>query len=669
LKRFLLILFIIIAAVSCVVPLAIYEWYTGRLELPQNNVPSSLIVEYSDGTPLYTPKTVWVDFDNIPTSLKDFIIASEDKRFYTHSGVDIVGIIRSAIVILTSDDIQGGSTITQQLARTLYLTMEQTWKRKIKEAFIALWLEQNYSKNEILELYINSVYLGNGVFGFPAAAKYYFNKTLDQLSTSEIAMLVATLRSPEKANPLKDLNTDFSKTVLRKALEEEVINSDEYDEALKKIGEKHLYAVKTASQSFDNDLFWMVVLELRDLGFELGNLRNGSRVRTTIDKNMQMLLNNNIDKSNMAGLIVEHTTGRIRAAYGLGINNGRRQLGSVVKPFYYYLAFMAGWNKSDILKDEPLTIGKWSPQNFDKAFWKEVTLENALIYSRNVPSVNLFMALGQNNVQNFMKNELKVGGYYPNDATISLGTVETSLIDVAKGFEPIFNGGIVIQPRLIEYVKDKDGMMLYSYRPDIVNVVKAPKNMDQRTPTEASVMMLQLMRKVVTMGTGTSAAMPGRTIYGKTGTAEKNAWFVGGDGRYIFLLAKDGKDLTGGGSVAPVWRKIAQNIEIGYIDVSLPVWAKITPTEPKTAGETTVAPEQNEGISITGESSETQNATSPEETIYTRLQNGDITVDEIVDFLKTLDSDKQVEVLSRVNEIDPVIASEVYQKLSGGGQF
>lgn len=668
-KKLLLILFIVIAVISCVVPLAVYNWYTGRLELPQNNVPSSLIVEYSDGTPLYTPKTVWADFDTIPTSLKDIIIASEDKRFYTHSGVDIFGIIRSAVVIITSDDIQGGSTITQQLSRTLYLTMERTWKRKIKEAFIALWLEQNYSKNEILELYINSVYLGNGVFGFPAAAKYYFNKTLDQLNTSEMAMLVATLRSPENANPLKDLNTNFAKTVLRKALEENAIDSNEYNEALQQIGEKHLYAVKNSSQSFDNDLFWMVVLELKDLGFELGNLRNGSRVRTTIDKNMQMLLNSNIDKTNMAGLIVEHTTGRIRAAYGLGINNGRRQLGSVVKPFYYYLAFMAGWNKSDILKDEPLTIGKWSPQNFDKAFWKEVTLENALIYSRNVPSVNLFMALGQNNVQNFMKNELKVGGYYPNDATISLGTIETSLIDVAKGFEPIFNGGIVIQPRLIEYVRDKDGAVLYSYRPDIINVVKAPKDMNQRTPTEASIMMLQLMGKVVTMGTGKSAAIPGRTIYGKTGTAEKNAWFIGGDGRYVFLLVKDGEGLTGGNSVAPIWRKIAQNIEIGYIDVSLPLWTKIAPTEPKTAGKTTISPELNESISISGESSGSQTGNSSEETIYNKLQSGSITVDEIVDFLKTLDSDKQVDVLSRINEIDQNVASEVYQKLNGGGQF
>lgn len=671
LKKFLLILFIALAVVSFVVPLTIYKWYTGRLELPQNNVPSSLVVEYSDGTPLYTPKTVWVDFDDIPQLLKDTIVASEDKRFYTHSGVDLIGIIRSLVVIITSDDIQGGSTITQQLARTLYLTTEVSLERKVKEAFIALWLEQNYSKNEILELYVNSVYLGKGVYGFPAAAKYYFNKTLEQLTPTETVMLVATLRSPENANPLKELNAEFSKTVLRKILDAGVINSDEYERAIGSLSEKRAYAIQTTSQPFDNDLFWMVVLELKELGFELGDLRNGFRVRTTIDKNLQTLLSSKIDKADMAGLIVEHTTGRIRAAYGLGINNGRRQLGSVIKPFYYYLAFLAGWNKSDILKDEPLTIGKWSPQNFDKAFWKEVTLENALIYSRNIPSVNLFMALGQNNVQNFMKNVLNVGGYYPNDATISLGTIETSLIDVAKGFEPIFNGGIVVQPRLVEYVRDKDGVTYYSYKPQIVNVVKPPKEMDKRTPTEASVLMLQLMEKVVTMGTGKSAAIPGRTIYGKTGTAEKNAWFVGGDGKYIFLLAKDGKDLTGGGNVAPVWRQIAQSTEIGHITASLPLKTKITETEPKVAGGTGTKPEQIEGARITDEPAtvEQQVIPTPEEQIYNRLQTGTITVDEILDAMKTLDSDRQREVLSKINEINPDIASDVYYKLLGGGEF
>lgn len=645
--------------------LQLYKRYTANLELPVNKTPASLTVEYSDGTPLYTPKTIWVDYEDIPTLIKDSVIASEDKRFYSHSGVDIKGIIRSLFVIITTDEVQGGSTITQQLARTLYLSQERTWKRKVKEALIALWLEQNYSKEEILEMYINSVYLGNGIYGFPAAAKHYFGKTLDELKPVEVAMLVATLRSPERANPLRDLNVDFSKTTLRKMKDSGVISESEYQNAVAQLSTERTQSLRRQYNSFDEDLFWMIVLELKELKFDLGLLRNGFRVRTTIDKKLQSLLQSSMDKTNMAGLIIEHTTGKIRAAYGLGINSGKRQIGSVIKPMYYYLAFMGGWNKNDILEDKPITIGTWSPQNFDKEFWQEVTLENALIYSRNVPSVNLFMKLGQSNVRNFLRNTLMIEGYYPNDATISLGTIETSLIDVSKGFQPIFNGGIVFKPKLIEFVRDKDGVTYYTYKPEIISTVKPIKGFEERTPVEAAILTLQLMEKVVTMGTGKSANIPGRKIYGKTGTAEKNAWFVGGDGKYLFLLTKDGKELTGGKDVAPIWKKIAINTDIGTVPISLPVQTKI----PQTQKLTRIGEQEANKINSTIENTQTQDVKPQEETIYVRVRNNSITPDEIVDFLKTLDSDKQREILSKINEVNPSLASDVYTKLLGGGEF
>ncbi|MEN3041885.1 MAG: transglycosylase domain-containing protein [Fervidobacterium sp.] len=659
-----LVLFVVFLFITFSICLQIYRNYTAKLELPVNKTPASLTVEYSDGTPLYTPKNIWVDYEDIPAMVKDSIIASEDKRFYSHSGVDIKGIIRSLFVIITTDEIQGGSTITQQLARTLYLSQERTWKRKIKEIFIALWLEQNYSKEEILEMYVNSVYLGNGLYGFPAAAKHYFGKTLDELQPVEIAMLVSTLRSPEKANPTKDLNVEFSRTTLRKMKENGVISESEYQNTLSQLSTENAKSFRKQYNSFDEDLFWMIVLELKELNFDLSLLRNGFRVRTTIDKRLQSLLQNNIDKRNMAGLIIEHSTGKIRAAYGLGINSGKRQIGSVVKPLYYYLAFMAGRNKSDILQDKPITIGTWSPQNFDKEYWQEVSLENALIYSRNVPSVNLFMQLGQSNVRNFLKNRLMIEGYYPNDVTISLGTIETSLFDVSKGFQPIFNGGVIFKPKLIEFVRDKDGITYYTYRPEILNVIKPLRGFDQRTPLEAAVLTLQLMEKVVTMGTGKSAYIPGRKIYGKTGTAEKNAWFVGGDGKYLFLLTKDGKNLTGGKDVAPIWKKIALNTEIGTIPISLPIQVQvpvITRSKEPSDQESQTSTSMSENL--------TQQSVGLEEMIYEKVKNKTITSDEIVNILKTLDSDKQREILSKINEIDSYIASEAYEKLLGGGEF
>ncbi|MCX7654226.1 MAG: penicillin-binding protein [Fervidobacterium sp.] len=658
-----LVLFVVFLFITFSICLQIYRNYTAKLELPVNKTPASLTVEYSDGTPLYTPKNIWVDYEDIPAMVKDSIIASEDRRFYSHSGVDIKGIIRSLFVIITTDEVQGGSTITQQLARTLYLSQERTWKRKIKEIFIALWLEQNYSKEEILEMYVNSVYLGNGLYGFPAAAKHYFGKTLDELQPVEIAMLVSTLRSPEKANPSKDLNVEFSRITLRKMKENGVISESEYQNALSQLSAENVKNFRKQYNSFDEDLFWMIVLELKELNFDLSSLRNGFRVRTTIDKRLQSLLQNNIDKRNMAGLIIEHSTGKIRAAYGLGINSGKRQIGSIVKPLYYYLAFMAGRNKSDILQDKPITIGTWTPQNFDKEYWQEVTLENALIYSRNVPSVNLFMQLGQSNVRNFLKNRLMIEGYYPNDATISLGTVETSLFDISKGFQPIFNGGVIFKPKLIEFVRDKDGITYYTYKPEILNVIKPLRSFDQRAPLEAAVLTLQLMEKVVTMGTGKSAYIPGRKIYGKTGTAEKNAWFVGGDGKYLFLLTKDGKNLTGGKDVAPIWKKIALDTDIGTTPISLPIQVQIP------AITRSKEPSNQESQTSTSTSENLTQQSVGLEKMYENVKNKTITSDEIVNILKTLDSDKQREILSKINEIDPYMASEVYEKLLGGGEF
>ncbi|WP_372590063.1 transglycosylase domain-containing protein [Fervidobacterium thailandense] len=668
-----LIISIIVFLATYNLPLLLYNRITSELEAPENKVPTGLIIEYSDGTLLYSPKTVWRDYDEIPQILKDSVIASEDRRFYRHSGVDLKGILRSLFVIITTDEIQGGSTITQQLARTLYLTTERTWRRKLKEIMIALWLEQKYSKEEILEMYINSVYLGNGIYGFPAAARYYFKKSLDDLNPLEIAMLVATLRSPERANPLKELNAQFTKIVLNKMKEADIITEEEFQKYLQFLGKERIYAYEEAKEHLDVDLFWMIVTDLKDLGFDLALLRNGFRVRTTLDRNMQRLLMENIDKKNMAGLILEHTTGRIKAAYGLGIFEGRRQIGSVVKPYYYYLAFMAGWNKSDILEDKPIRIGKWEPKNFDEQFWQRVTLENALVYSRNVPSVNLFMKLGQNKVKHFIQNVLMVGGYFPNDATISLGTIETSLVDVAKGYEPIFNGGIVVRPRIIEYVRDKNGVYYYSYRPEVLNIVNNPKGFDARTPIEASILMLQVMEKVVTMGTGKSAFLPGRTIYGKTGTAEKNAWFVGGDGKYLFLLVKDGKNLTGGRDVAPIWKKIASQTTIGYTPISLPLKSTIAKTSPS----------GTESSELEGEKIElpSPQAPSKEETtsevgkvpsiseLYERVKNRTITAMEILDILKTKSPDEQREILTEINKFDPDLAAEVYLKLLGGGEF
>ncbi len=599
---FLVAVFLSVTVVSFLTVSFLYEYYIKQIEENIKNKPpqnialataGGLTVEYSDGSLMYLPKGLYKNLDgkesyknlsDIPGLLVKTVVVSEDRRFFDHNGVDILGLIRALTVVLLTDDIQGGSTITQQLARTLYLTTERSIERKIKEAFIAIWLEQNLSKGDILELYINSVYLGNGIYGFPAAAKYYFGKDMEDLEITEIARLVATLRSPEPGNPLKTArNTELARTVLRKMNSSGLITDDEFTKALKKLSEEVVTPHHRVTNSFDQELFWRIVLELGELGFKLEELRKGYTVRTTINRSFQNLLYRNLDPKS-AGLIVDVNTGKILATYGIGVYKGKRQVGSVIKPLYYYLAFMGGWNSTDKLEDNPLKIREWEPQNFDKKFLGSVTVEQALVQSRNIPSVNLFNAIGINNVKKFLKDELLIDGFYPDNATLALGTLETSLENVAKGFMPIYNGGVVIKPTIIDYIVNKDGKKVYEYsnryyyysrvlrKPEsIIKVVKPIKGFDKRTPIEASVMILPIMQKVLTSGTGTRAYIPGRTIYGKTGTADRNAWFVGGDGKYLMLIAKDGTDLSGGIDVAPVWKKIALETDIGLHPLTLPL--------------------------------------------------------------------------------------------------
>ncbi|MFN3327873.1 MAG: penicillin-binding transpeptidase domain-containing protein, partial [Fervidobacterium pennivorans] len=357
-------------------------------------------------------------------------------------------------------------------------------------------------------------------------------------------------------------------------------------------------------------------------------------------------------------------------------------LGSAIKPFYYYLAFMAGYNLDDILLDKPIKIGRWEPENFDKKFRGQVTIEYALAHSLNIPSIDLFLKLGQGNVTNFLKNTLMISGFYPNDATLALGTLETSVADVAQGYSPIFTGGLVIKPRIVEYVKDKNGYVYYSYTPALVNVVKPPKGFDKRTPLEASILTLRAMEKVVTEGTSRSAQMPGRKIYGKSGSAENYAWFVGGDGKYLFILARDNVKEVSGLVVTPKWREIAVKTEIGYTPISLPINSKIqrfnvmgdseTLAEPKTVtGEVsenaTVNQQEVATSTVFQETNQDNLVKMSREEIISRVKTSSITANELVEVLKSYSPDERRAILSEINSLSQELAAEVYQKLLDQG--
>ncbi len=530
-----------------------YHYFTSSLPEPETLVPLSVKMTFSDGTPFYIPRSSWIRIDDVPERFLGMLLASEDRKFFSHIGIDIKGILRALLTnVRRGEVVQGGSTITQQLARTLYLGHNRTLMRKIREVFIALWLERIRTKEEILEMYVNSVYMGNGVYGFQTASLYYFGKGLKELNEAEMASLIATIRSPERFNPKTDLETNVEKArvVLKSSLNVRVLEEGDYRKALEDL--KGLRVVEKR-YAVDEEVFWRVVKEVEELtGMNLNVLRNGYTVVTTLDRDLQSVVSENL-KENMACEAID-SLGRILAYRGVGVRHGSRQPGSLVKPFYYLLAILDGARPHDLLLDLPVKIGEWTPENFSRVFRVVSTLEDALVFSRNVPSVYLFSYLGKDRVENFMRSVLKIDGRYPHDATLALGTVETAPEQILKFYTALMSGGVVLEPSIVEYVLDPSGNVVYSFSPRVLG--RIPDGFTDHY--RALGILKRMMEEVVRRGTAFRAGMEGLKILGKTGTSKVNAWFVGGNDEFTMAIVADGKDLLGGRNVAPIWKRIVK---------------------------------------------------------------------------------------------------------------
>jgi len=631
-----LIVFIVGFVLSFLTLFYFYTSITKGLPEPETLIPSSLVIEYSDGSPFYFPKALWFNLEDYPEKLITSLIISEDEDFFNHMGIDVLGLFRGLYKTLIEKDVQGGSTLTQQLARSLYLTQERTIQRKIKEIFISFYLEKIRTKEEILELYLNSVYMGNGIYGFGTAAKYYFGKEPKDLTLPEIALLVNTVKSPENFNP-QNLSGNYEKAsiVLKRLLNEGVLTNDEYEEFSQEL--LKVKANKIVEKKYNEEIFWRVIEELKNLGFNLDILRKGFRVKTTLRKDYNEILSGVLSEKN-AALIFDYTTGEILGYFGKGVNQGRRQTGSLIKPFYYYKALLDGYNLDSKLFDLPIKIGNWTPKNFEKNYFGQTTLEEALVHSRNIPSLNLYLMLGDNNVRVFLKNQLKIGGFYPDDLTLSLGTLETSHEELARGFSALLNGGVVITPHIVDEVISYDGVLYYKAKTNVGNVIKGSK----RTPLEASYLLINLLREVVERGTGVKANIPGRYIVGKTGTAEQYAWFMGADGKTLMVISQDGKDLLGGRDVAPLWKSIALKINMGKVPFNISsVYRKLDVIK--------INPLKYIDYQY----------------IYKMIQNGKLSIYELAKILKTFDEESLLEFLSYMNTISQDLTIQLWNILGG----
>lgn len=482
-----------------------------------------------------------VSIDRIPTYLKQAVIATEDKNFYRHRGFDTVGMIRSTIANIMSGSVkQGASTITQQLARILFLSNERTFDRKIKELIIAHRIEKTISKDEILEMYLNSVYLGSGVYGVSSAARTFFDKDLSQLTLAEQALIAGLPQAPSIYSPFANKNAGLKRRnqVLKRMYRNKYITEEQMEaaekEGLKLSNKPRIYSYNKAPYFID-----FVLNELKNIGFEEQEISQGGlKIYTTLDYKSQnvaqstansALYNAGLTKptNQIALFSFSPTTGRIYSYIGGKnyeqsqydrVSKAVRPSGSSFKPFVYATALQQGVTVDDIIEDTPLTIQDWSPKNYGKKYRGKITIWQALAISSNVAAVRLIKKSGIDAVIQTAR-EMGISTPLASDMTIALGSNGVKLYDMVVAYGAFANGGFRVRPYCVERVENSRGVTIYENSgPKIVKVINF----------ETAAGMTYMLRKVVEVGTG-KAANFAPNVAGKTGTTNdyRDAWFVG----------------------------------------------------------------------------------------------------------------------------------------------
>ncbi|MAZ18882.1 MAG: penicillin-binding protein [Ahrensia sp.] len=510
------------------------------------------------------------------------VIAIEDRRYYSHFGVDPIGLARAMVTNITSGRlVQGGSTLTQQLAKNMFLSPDRTIGRKVQEVLLALWLEHKYSKDQILEMYLNRVYFGSGSYGVEAAARRYFNKSARDVTLPEAALLAGLLKAPSRLSPARNphLAEERSQLVLAAMREQGMVSDTEMTAAMTRPATRAA-AYWTGSQHYVADA---VMEELPDL---IGDVRKDVIVDTTVDLVLQKFGENAIrdliaeeGKAKDVGqgaLVSIDNTGAVRAMVG-GYDyansqfdrstEAKRQPGSAFKPFVYVTALEQGRTPQSVRNDAPIKIGKWTPENYGGKYYGNVTLETALAKSLNSVAAQLIMEVGAGNVVKTAHRMGIVSDLEPN-ASLALGTSEVTLMELTSAYVPFANGGYRARPYLIRRVTTLDGDVLYEHSTD---------NMSRAISPEVAGMMNQMMAKTVTEGTARAAGFD-HPAAGKTGTSQnsRDAWFVGYTANLttgVWFGNDDGtptNKVTGGSLPAQAWKAFMVKAHQGVPAAPLP---------------------------------------------------------------------------------------------------
>ena len=523
-----------------------------------------------------------VALKDLPPYLPEAFIAIEDRRFYSHHGVDPYGILRAALTNALHRGVsQGGSTLTQQLAKNLFLTQERTLQRKLQEAELAIWLERKYSKAEILELYLNRVYFGSGAYGVEAASQRYFGKSARTVSLTEAAMLAGLVKSPSRLAPNRNPEgaEKRAQTVLAAMAESKFIT-----EAQAQASIAHpAISVKPAGAGTINYVADWIGEVLDDL---VGQIEQSIVVETTIDPKLQsvaeaVVIDELAAKSakfnvTQGALVAMSADGAVRAMVG-GRNyaesqynravTAKRQPGSAFKPFVYLTAIEAGLTPETIRLDAPLDVRGWKPENYSHEYFGPVTLTQALAMSLNTVAVRLGLEVGPKNVVR-TAHRLGISSKLEVNASIALGTSEVSLTELVGAYAPFANGGLSVSPHVVTRIKTPDGKVIYFRQKDEPNQVIEPRNV---------AMMNVMMEQTLISGTARKAEIPGWIAAGKTGTSQdfRDAWFIGYTANLVtgVWLGNDDnsptKKATGGGLPVEAWTRFMRAAHQGVPVVAL----------------------------------------------------------------------------------------------------
>ena len=513
----------------------------------------------------------YMGLDEFPPFLPEAVMAIEDQRFREHFGVDLRGISRALYRNVSAGGVvEGGSTLTQQLVKILYLEPERTLSRKLQEAVLSVMLERQLGKDRILELYLNSVYLGSGAYGMPAAVETYYGKDVSELTLPEAAMLAASIQAPSQVNPIADLGGAQNRGALVLTLMEQQGRIDEAtrDQALAQLAILAPNPPPTRAGSYFAD--WV----LREVDSLKGASSEGMTATATLDPQLQaeaeqivravMAEQGTVAGASQAALVAMTPDGRIRAMVG-GLNYGEsqfnratdamRQPGSTFKLFVYMAALVLGGSPDNQVQDEFIEVGGWEPQNFDGRSHGNVSLREAFAKSYNQAAARVAQEVGVDRVvevaQRFgIEAELKP------TPSLALGTSEVTLLDMTEAFAAVRLGRTPVNATGIETLSfGEDGNSL-----GVTGVAENEQTRLDRTQEP----MMQMLRAVVEEGTGHAAEIPGLRPWGKTGTSQdsRDAWFIGGAGGLVIGVWVGNDDnspmdrVTGGGIPAQIFREV-----------------------------------------------------------------------------------------------------------------